>query len=256
MVDCGAAVGGITAKLRACNPESPVIAFEPFPGNHSYFEKRHARDPLVTLYKAAVGAKRGTASFFTPSTVRSASRIKSTPDASFIGRIDKDRAPDGNKVINVDVIPLDEICADRVRFLKVDVQGGECATLEGAANLIENRAIDIIYIELFRNPDLLAKMGAMGFVMFDNEYVVSPKPGGDISGWVKSGDMVLSTGQAAFRGWPINMPTQIDDYNRWVERQSAIAGPISTDLVAVRLSFLPDLLEATAKALRAIETAG
>lgn len=256
MVDCGAAVGGVTAKLRAASPKSPVIAFEPFPGNHRYFEQRHAQDPLVTLYKAAVGAKRGTASFFTPSTVRSASRIKATPDASFIGRIDDERPPDGNKVISVDVLPLDEVCAERVRFLKVDVQGGECATLEGAAKLIENRAIDVIYIELFQNPELLLKMGALGFVMFDNEYVVSPRPGGDISRWVKTEDLILSTGQSSFRGWPVNMPTQIEDYNRWVERESAVAGPLSTDLVAVRQSFLPDLLEATAKALRAIETAG
>jgi len=125
MVDCGAAVGGITTKIRTKSPESPVIAFEPFPGNHVHFEKRHAKDPLVTLYKAAVGAKPGKASFFTPSIVRSATRKKATPGASFVGRLDEGRAPDGDKVIEVDVYSLDEVCHDHIRFLKIDIQGGE-----------------------------------------------------------------------------------------------------------------------------------
>lgn len=251
MVDCGAAVGGVTSKLRMLSPASRVIAFEPFPGNHAHFEHRHARDPQVTLYKAAVGAKRGKASFFTPSTVRSPARMKSTPGASFVGRLDQSRAPDGEKVIEVDVYPLDEICREPVRFLKIDVQGGESDAIDGAARLIANREIDVIYIELMRNPDLLKKMGDLGFIMFDCEYVLTPKAGGDQSGWFKISDTVLSTGSASIRGWPENAPNRIGDYNRWVESETEKAGYFSTDLVAIRESFLPDLFEALAQAIRA-----
>lgn len=64
MVDCGAAIGGITAKIRQRSPNSRIIAFEPFPGNHVHFERRHGNDANITLYKAAVGSVRSAAAFF------------------------------------------------------------------------------------------------------------------------------------------------------------------------------------------------
>jgi len=248
MIDCGAAVGGITAKIRANSPESPVIAFEPFPGNHRHFEKRHAKDPLVTLCKAAVGAKPGKVSFFTPSIVRSAARKKTTPGASFVGRIDEDRAPDGDKVIKVDVYPLDDICRDGVRFLKIDIQGGELDALNGASRLIKAQAIDIIYIELMRSPDLLKKLVALEFILFDTEYLVTPKKDSDLTGWRKTRETILSTGQASIRAWPDHAPSEIDKYNEWVVKETEKAGSFTTDIVAVRKAFIPELLIACGKA--------
>ncbi len=248
MVDCGAAVGGITAKIRANSPESPVIAFEPFPGNHEHFKKRHAGDPHVTLYKAAVGAKPGKASFFTPSTVRSAARKKATPGASFVGRLDDKRTPNGEKVIEVDVYPLDDVCNEHVRFLKIDIQGGEVDALEGASKLVSSQAIDIIYIELMRSPELLQKLTELEFVLFDTEYLVTPKEGGDLKGWRPTRETILSTGQASIRGWPDHAPAEIHRYNQWVVEETEKAGSFTTDIVAVPLRFLPKLLVACGQA--------
>jgi FkbM family methyltransferase len=251
MVDCGAAIGGITTKLRANSPQSPVIAFEPFPGNHPHFEKRHSQDPLVTLYKAAVGAKRAKTSFFTPSVVRSPARKKATPGASFVGRLDQTLVPDGNKIIEVDVYPLDDVCHDRIRFLKIDIQGGESDALDGASKLINTQAIDIIYIELMRSPELLKQLSALEFILFDTEYLVTPKEAGDLTGWRKTRETTLSTGRASVRAWPDHAPAEIDKYNEWVVSETEKVGSFTTDIVAVRKDFISILLTACGKALQA-----
>lgn len=249
MVDCGAAVGGITAKLRQRSPESRVIAFEPFPGNHPHFERRHEADANVTLYKAAVGSARGKASFFTPSVVKSPSRVKSTPGASFVGRLDGSRAPDGAKVIEVDVFTLDEVCDERVRFLKIDVQGGELDTLGGASRLFREEAIDIVYIELMQNPDVLLKLVDLGLILFDSEYTVTPHDHADKAGWRIVREIMISTGQPSFVGWPDHAPHEIERYNRWVVSETDKVGRFTTDLVAIRPDYLPTLLRASAAAI-------
>jgi len=251
IVDCGAAVGGVTAKMRAKSPKSRVIAFEPFPGNHEHFERRHRDDSMVTLFKGAVGARAGRASFFTPSTVRSPARIKSTPGASFVGRLDVDRTPDGEKVIEVDVHRLDDICDEQLRFLKIDIQGGEADALDGAGRLITEGRVDVIYIELMRNPELLIKLSELDFVLFDTEYALTPTKGGDLSGWRIVSEVILSTGQPSVRCWPEHAPAQIDAYNEWVISETEKAGRFTTDLVAVHAEFLPALLSASSAALRA-----
>lgn len=249
MVDCGAAVGGITTKIRQRNPHSRVIAFEPFPGNHSHFDRRHSSDAKVTLYKAAVGAKRSEASFFTPSVVKSPSRVKSTPGASFVGRVDAARRPDGDKVITVDVLALDDVCKEPIRFLKIDVQGGELDTLRGASRLFRESAVDIMYIELMRNPEVLLKLVELDLILFDSEYTVSPHPSADKSGWRIEREVTLSTGQPSFVGWPDHAPSEIEKYNQWVISETEKVGPFTTDLVAVRPGYLPSFLRACAAAI-------
>lgn len=249
MIDCGAAVGGITAKMRKNSPQSRVLAFEPFPGNHLHFESRHGSDCNVVLFKAAVGAKKGKASFFTPSVVRAPARVKATPGASFVGRLDETREPDGNKVIEIDVYRLDDVCNEPVRFLKIDVQGGEIDVLAGASRLLGTGSIDLVYIEIMQEPELLRMLVESGFLLFDTEYIVAPKAEADLTGWDKVDDRIISTGQAAFRGWPNHAPNDIESYAEWIAAEGDRTGRVSTDLVAVRPDYLPVFLKACAEAI-------
>jgi Methyltransferase FkbM domain len=58
-------------------------------------------------------------------------------------------------------VALDNFCKDRcierIGFLKVDVEGAEVCVIKGAENLLRNRAIDLIWLEV--EPDNLFEMG-------------------------------------------------------------------------------------------------
>ena len=48
--------------------------------------------------------------------------------------------------------------SDRLRLLKIDVEGGEAAVLDGAAVLLAGRRCDALVVEL--NPEALARAGS------------------------------------------------------------------------------------------------
>ena len=56
---------------------------------------------------------------------------------------------------------LDDFCKDRclerIGFLKVDVEGAEVCVMKGAENLLRNRAVELIWIEV--EPDNFCEMG-------------------------------------------------------------------------------------------------
>jgi FkbM family methyltransferase len=65
------------------------------------------------------------------------------------------------RMIDVRSMRLDDFCKDqcseRIGFLKVDVEGAEVCVMKGAENLLRNRAVELIWIEV--EPDNLCEMG-------------------------------------------------------------------------------------------------
>lgn len=151
-VDVGAHIGYLSAlAARAVGPQGRVIAFEPSP--ESWEKLRDAFDPpdfpQVEAVNAAVSSEPGEASLFAAADgwEHQAYRNSLHP------------APGLRHLATVRTVSLDGVFPnDRLRLLKIDVEGGERAVLAGAETLLRSRRCDALVIEL--NPDALARAGS------------------------------------------------------------------------------------------------
>lgn len=167
MIDAGAAIGLKTAKMLKHSPGSHVIAYEPFPGNLPYLNRYAEREPRVTVRPAALADRKGretlnVASVVSPDEARAAKRL---PGFSALGHLGRWRR---KLRVEVDVVTIDDEVAEHVRFVKIDVQGGELRVLKGAARTMERFGIDLIFVEFTGSLRVLRFLEARGYVIFDN----------------------------------------------------------------------------------------
>jgi FkbM family methyltransferase len=169
LIDVGANKGQFSLAFRGLVPGGTIHAFEPLPAAAARFEGVFAGDDKVTLHRCAIGAKRTQATFFVADREDSSSLLE-------LGAGQKEAfAVSGKSQIEVAVRPLeDEIDLPALQgpiMLKIDVQGGELAVLEGIAAL---ERIDAIYVELsfvelyVGQPlfeDVRAHLAGRGFVL-------------------------------------------------------------------------------------------
>jgi FkbM family methyltransferase len=136
-VDVGAHVG--LYSLWALDAGASVIAVEPNPEAASQLRANVAFNGfLAELVEAAVGATPGRMAMAGQDLLRQHLVLDGSP-ASNLSR------EDGS---TVEVRVLDDIIGDRsVRGLKMDVEGAERLALEGAAQLLDQRRVDVMQLE-------------------------------------------------------------------------------------------------------------
>lgn len=252
MLDVGAAAGIFSKMMVNKNPDSHVLAFEPFPGNFEYFEKNVGQDSRVTLHRVAVSDHSGEVNFFVSSMVAGKEPgWENYVGYSSLGHIVNQNSPQAHSSIKVPAVTLDDLVTEHVRFCKIDVQGGEEGVLRGAEKLINNHGVDIFYIEFSGEESILQFLAERDYVFFDNVYLlVAVKSKPSIMDWVVGNPVALSTGKDAFDCWPINAPRSLTEYCNWMRTQRKQIGNAQTDMVCVHKSFLPNFLDAVANALR------
>jgi FkbM family methyltransferase len=120
-VDCGANIGlwSLTAA-GLVGPTGRVIAVEPNPAVAPRLERHAATAGNVSVVRAAVGERAGTARYDAGATHN-------------LGRLDPSGAQE------VDVVALDDVVEPPVAGLKIDVEGHELGVLRGGARLLESR---------------------------------------------------------------------------------------------------------------------
>lgn len=145
VIDAGANVGQFALLMRHLHPDAVIHAFEPFPSSAAVFTRLFAADRLTHLHPHALGAAAGEADLHVSRHADSSSLLPITPDQA-------DFAPGTEEVgtVSVPVRRLDDalsdLCLPRPCLLKIDVQGGELAVLEGAENLLSH--LDHVYVEV------------------------------------------------------------------------------------------------------------
>jgi FkbM family methyltransferase len=159
-IDIGANVGVWTVALAAAHPKAHVYCFEPTPNTFSMLRHNVALNRLqnVTAAQIAVSDSAGVLPFQVTENMPILNRLAPTKESAedlYRGRFTNART------IDVESICLDDFCKDRridrIGFLKVDVEGAEVCVLRGAEQLLRNRAIDLIFIEVV--PDQLRGLG-------------------------------------------------------------------------------------------------
>lgn len=143
VIDAGANIGQFSLLMRHLHPDAVIHAFQPFPSAAAVFSRLFAADASTHLYRHALGAVSGTADL----------HVSRRPDSSSLLPIGENQtvfAPGTEEagVVAVPVRRLDEVLNSlpRPSLLKIDVQGGELALLEGAERL--SPWLDHVYVEL------------------------------------------------------------------------------------------------------------
>lgn len=245
MLDIGASNGNYTKHMLAKSPQSRVMAFEPFPGNLPILHKTLDGVAQAEIIEKAVSDDQTEMPFFVSSKVTSGSGDWGTGYSS-LGHIVRDAKSDASRTVNVSTISVDEaIDGERVRFMKVDVQGGEMSVLRSAKSALEEQRIDIMHLEYSGEKDVLEAVFSYGYVVFDSQYILLPlNEKADLSNWEVVEPVKLSTGHLARRAWPLAMPTSSERYIEFLTAERGKIGNAFTDLVCVSRGALAGFLAA------------
>jgi FkbM family methyltransferase len=175
--DVGAHVGETALRYRSLFPTASIHCFEPFPASFERLSDALRADERVVPHCVAVSDTTGTAKLH----VNRASVTNSllTSDR----RADNYWGPgllDTQGELSVATVTLDDFCAKggirHVDVLKIDAQGSEYAVLAGARNLLERKAIDLLYVEILIAPSYvgqrkyhyyLTSLDTLGYELFD-----------------------------------------------------------------------------------------
>lgn len=175
-IDGGAGWGQTAAEILPFLRSSALVhAFEPFPGNHRFFE---GRDPRIRLIPKALAETAKQMSFSVASTVSQDSDWgrRGLVGYSSTGRLVAE-APASGTTMTVDCVRADaEVQEPReVSFVKLDLQGGELDALRGCTQWLDK--VRLMWIEYSAQPGLLDFLQDAGFMLFDTEFLFWGVPG-------------------------------------------------------------------------------
>lgn len=254
MLDVGAAAGFTTRSMLANSPESEILAFESFTGNHDFFREVIGDDPRVRLLPYAVEECSGNGWFRLGRTVQGTEpgweRMRGYSSLGYLAEAPKEGESD---YIQVRTVTIDEIVgAQHVRFMKVDIQGGELKLLKGATCALSQGRIDLMYLEFFGQEAILNYLLQFPVSIFDSHYIIVPKPNGAnsdtvLSNWVILGTDYLSIGEQYHICRPISVPQSPESYVKFFEDQRANFRFIQTDLIVVSTQFLTKFHDAVSE---------
>ncbi|MDV2996524.1 MAG: hypothetical protein N4J56_006178 [Chroococcidiopsis sp. SAG 2025] len=166
-IDIGANKGIYTYFLARLSRH--VFAYEPNPELAEFIHKSGRSN--VSVYAIALSNRSGQANLSIP--------LVDNFLYDQLGSLEEKAVPQGSKTYQVPLKILDEQGHTNVGFIKIDVEGHEAATIDGAKNLlIAQRPNLLIEIEQKHHPDcdiseIFAKilaLGYKGFFLLDGEF--------------------------------------------------------------------------------------
>jgi FkbM family methyltransferase len=163
MIDCGANVGDVSSLFARAG--ATVYAFEPHPVCYSILSKRFRAMPMVHCFNKGVMDKRCTMLLRTPAPHGGWDAIEMTVSASFMPDA---FAADEHALqkTEVECIDLDQFVRslnDRVRLLKLDIEGSEVQVINRLMDTGAIELIDLMLVETHERhmPNLLEATNAL-----------------------------------------------------------------------------------------------
>lgn len=151
--DVGAYIGVTVEQYLSEFSGAKIHAFEPTEASFAKLKSKHTATTSVVCNKLAVTNRDGETTFnmneFSPTN----SCLPTDDQAdSYWG----EHLLDTNNVVTVKTTTIDSYCrrnkVERINLLKIDVQGAELSVLGGSKGMIENKNIDVIYLEVLYVP--------------------------------------------------------------------------------------------------------
>lgn len=164
IADIGANIGWYGIHWATLDPSCRVVAFEPVPDTYRTLQGNIARNKLANMIAEPMGVSSaaGTIEIFVDPTIAGAA----SAHPSVYGET--------SKAVTAPVVTLDSYARQHgLRFdaLKIDVEGGELAVLQGAAEVLA-RDRPILFVEMLRRHakefgyhpnDIIALMKSHGY---------------------------------------------------------------------------------------------
>lgn len=164
IVDGGCHIGAFTSWAIKEFPLSSILSFEPDPDSWAVAKKNIGSHKQVEIVRAALGSERKRAEFFR-GPYSATNSLLPRPEDELRPYYPEYASLKGGTI--VDVVALDEECEKRgikeLDVLKLDLQGGELAALNGAKALLESESIKVIiseamFIKKYQDQPLLWKI--------------------------------------------------------------------------------------------------
>ena len=144
LIDCGANIGAITSKLARTGAR--VYAFEPNPLCFSVLSRRFSLTPNVTCLNKGVMDRKCTLELVTPNAHEKWDEF----DTSTGSTVMLNQLPAGTSKTSIECIDLSEFIFSlnqRVRFLKLDIEGAEICVIDGLIDTKATDRVDLIVVE-------------------------------------------------------------------------------------------------------------
>lgn len=145
--EIGAADGRDCVTYAERCPNALIHAYEPLPKNFAALEEKAAAVPAIKPTNMAMSDQPGQATFFETALGDASSLFRPQETGSSV-----DKYIEVETEHQVDVTTLDMECAakgvDHIDLLKLDVQGAELSVFTGAARMLSEKRIGVIYSEV------------------------------------------------------------------------------------------------------------
>lgn len=186
VVDVGANKGQFYLAARRVLPAARIYSFEPLASARARLERIASGDRAATIHPYALSDRTGAATMTV--TARRDSSSLLAPTERQVAMFPGTRAIGEEEV---DCRTLDEmLSADELSplsLLKIDVQGGELAVLEGGTHIVPRFDwvyVECSYVELYAGQPLFAEVAAhlerQGFALYGRFNLVHDDHGGEL----------------------------------------------------------------------------
>ena len=142
IVDVGANIGQFWFAARTLCPDARITSIEPNPASFASLHASAHSDPAANLIMKGVGASVGTMLFNIHPQLSSMSSFAALADGI-----------QAESQIEVATMTLDDLPAERINLLKIDVEGWEMNVLNGAIQTLQRTDYILIEISLKRHAD-------------------------------------------------------------------------------------------------------
>lgn len=144
----GANHGVEVRAFRRLWPQLTVYCFEPRAKAFEFLKTEYGADARVHLINKAVYKTEGVEPFYISFKRGGSSLLERNVDSKHFSILKR-----MVRTIEVPTVTLDVFCEregiKRIDLLFMDIQGAELYALQGGAGLLERRAVDVLYLEVF-----------------------------------------------------------------------------------------------------------
>jgi FkbM family methyltransferase len=170
VVDVGAGGGQFVRSLRGEGYAGRIVSFEPVTEAFAKLQRRTTGDPSITCMNVAIAERDGEAVVNVAGNLWSSSLLPmmseheaAAPASAYVGQ---------ERVRLARLDSLDVVGPEDRAYLKIDVQGGEGAVLDGAAGVLDRivaAELELSLVELYEGQELLPalheRMSSQGFAL-------------------------------------------------------------------------------------------
>lgn len=169
-IDVGCHVGDILDQMLLVSNDSEFVGYEPIPNLSEYLKKKYSNDKRVIIYDLALCEECGTKNF---------NYVTTSPGYSGLIKRPYDKLEEDESIqVNCDY--LDRYTFKHpIKFLKIDVEGGEYGVINGGKNLIARDKPVIVFEHAMKSSivyshdsgevyDLINKTCGLGISLMDD----------------------------------------------------------------------------------------